>query len=57
MRVLDLFKMIEEIIGKKIKFNFDTGTDSAHYEITPYTFNPKPGKNIVRAPILIWGKV
>ena len=44
MKVLDLFKMIEEIIGKNIKFNFDTGTDSAHYEITPYTFNPKPGK-------------
>ncbi len=43
MRVGDLFKMIQEIVGKELEFEFETAGGSAHYEITPYNFNPKLG--------------
>ena len=43
MRIGDLFKMIEEILGKSLEFNFHTKEDNAHYEITPYSFNPRIG--------------
>lgn len=47
MRVGDLLKMIAEILGRPIQFEFEAHADSAHYEITPYSFSPKVGKKLV----------
>jgi len=44
MRVGDVLNMIKEIIGEDITLEYNTHTHSSHYEITPYTFNPKLGK-------------
>ena len=43
MRVGNLINMIGEILGEKIDHEFNTQARSFHYEITPYTFNPKLG--------------
>lgn len=47
MRVADLLKMIAEMLGKDIEFAFLGDGKSGHYEITPYSFNPKVGKKMV----------
>ena len=40
----NLFIMIQEILKKEnISFNFDENSQSEHYKITPYIFNPKFG--------------
>ena len=46
MRVRDLLKMIEEMVGKPIQFNYENNLDSAHYEVTPYSFSPRVGKKL-----------
>jgi UDP-glucose 4-epimerase len=46
MRVGDLFKMIQEIIGKQIHIRYENSKDSVHYEVTPYSFIPKVGKKL-----------
>lgn len=43
MRVGDVLKMIREILGKPIEFDFLSEDKSGHYEITPYSFNPQVG--------------
>ncbi|MGK5094977.1 NAD(P)-dependent oxidoreductase [Deltaproteobacteria bacterium TL4] len=50
MRVGDLFRMIAEIIGKPLEFEFNRNPQSFHYEVTPYSFSPKIGKKL--APVL-----
>ncbi len=47
MQIEDLFRMLEEMLGKKLSVNFDTDPHSGHYQITPYTFMPKVGKKLV----------
>lgn len=47
MRVKDLMIMIKEIMGNRIDLEFLPATSSLHYEITPYSFNPKISKRIV----------
>ena len=43
----DLLNMIKEILNDdEIKIKFRPGENNSHYEITPYTFNPKYGKKI-----------
>ncbi len=46
MRVGDVLKMIADMIGKPINFQFQQEQDNAHYEITPYSFNPRVGKKL-----------
>lgn len=43
MRVGDVLKMIREILGGPIEFEFLSEDKSGHYEITPYSFNPQVG--------------
>lgn len=43
MRVGDVLKMIQEILGEPIEFEFLADDQSGHYEITPYSFNPQVG--------------
>lgn len=47
MKVKDLLFMIKEILGNKLKVEFLPTKESAHYEITPYSFAPKIGKRLV----------
>ena len=48
MKAGDMLKMIKEIMNDKIKIEFDTTDKSrAHYNITPYTFLPKPATKLV----------
>ncbi|MBF0290074.1 MAG: NAD(P)-dependent oxidoreductase [SAR324 cluster bacterium] len=46
MRVGDLLKMIGEMLNEELKFEFESNPDYAHYEITPYSFNPRVGKKL-----------
>ena len=46
MRVGDLLKMIAEMLGGEIEFDFQGDGKSGHYEITPYSFNPHIGKKM-----------
>jgi UDP-glucose 4-epimerase len=41
MRVKEIMIMIKEMLGNKIELEFLPTDSSLHYEITPYTFNPK----------------
>ncbi len=46
MKVGNVLKMIAEMIGNDIEFEFEHGNKSAHYEITPYSFSPMIGKKL-----------
>ncbi len=46
MRVRDLLKMIAEMLGGRIEFDFLGDEQHGHYEITPYSFSPKIGKKM-----------
>ena len=47
MRVGDLLGMISEILQKPLDLNYEQNPSKDHYEITPYSFNPKIGKKLV----------
>lgn len=40
IRIGDLMTMIKEMFSNKIELEFQPGSNSSHYEITPYTFKP-----------------
>jgi UDP-glucose 4-epimerase len=46
MHVGELLKMIREMLGRDIAFEFLGDGKSGHYEITPYSFNPHIGKKM-----------
>jgi UDP-glucose 4-epimerase len=47
IRVKDIMIMIREMLGNKIELEFLPADSSLHYEITPYTFNPKIARRFV----------
>ena len=47
MRVGDVLKMIAEMLGRDIAFEFLAEGETGHYEITPYSFSPKIGKKMI----------
>lgn len=47
MRIKDLHIMVKEMLHNKIKLEFLPSVSETHYEITPYTFNPKVAKKLV----------
>ncbi len=47
MRIKDLHLMIKEMLNNKIELEFLPPVSDTHYEITPYTFNPKVAKKLV----------
>ncbi|MBI4707955.1 MAG: NAD(P)-dependent oxidoreductase [Candidatus Omnitrophica bacterium] len=47
IRIKDLMKMVQEILGKSVKLKFMKSDQEQHYEITPYNFSPKLAKKIV----------
>lgn len=40
IKIEDLMTMIKEMFNNKIELEFQPGSNSSHYEITPYTFKP-----------------
>ena len=52
----DLLLMINEIFGNKLKIELDLKNVSAHYKITPYSFNPKIGRKYVSSYYLDMGQ-
>lgn len=49
MTIDNLFKMISEILGESLEFEYENSHDSGHYIISPYSFNPRVGKKIAPA--------
>ena len=47
MQVGDLLRMLAEMLGGGIEFEFLPKDQTGHYEITPYSFSPKIGKKLV----------
>ena len=47
MKVKDLMIMIKEMLNNKIELEFVPTESTIHYEITPYSFNPKVAKKFV----------
>ncbi len=46
MIVGNVLRMIAEMLGRDIKFNFQDDRTNTHYTITPYSFNPRVGKKM-----------
>lgn len=40
----------------KIQIDFTPSTDKAHYNITPYSFNPRLGRKLVNNPHIDMGQ-
>ena len=47
---LDLIKLIEEVIGKKINYKFRLSNYDGRYKYTPYKFTPNLGKKLILNP-------
>ena len=47
MKIKDLHTMVKEILGNKIKLEYLPDVSNSHYEITPYSYNPKVGQKLV----------
>ena len=47
IKTKDLLVMINEIFGGKLKIEIECKKFDAHYEITPYSFNPKIGRKYI----------
>ena len=47
MRIKDLHMMVKEMLNGSIELVFLPSVSSTHYEITPYSFNPKISKKLV----------
>lgn len=56
IRVKDLMIMIREMLGSKIELEFLPTDSSLHYEITPYTFNPKIARRVISDSYLDLGQ-
>ncbi len=46
MKFKHLLKMINEMMGNKIKMTSQGISNSDHYSFTPYSFNPKIGQKL-----------
>lgn len=49
MHIQDLFIMIQEILGKKLRINYEDCPENTHYLVTPYSFMPKTGRKMFPA--------
>lgn len=47
LKIKDLMVMIKEILGRDIAIEFTEEVSDIHYQITPYSFNPKLGKKYI----------
>ena len=58
MKVRDILMMIQEIVGGDVEIEFQKALsrDHGHYRITPYSFQPKLGRKLVRPYYLDMGQ-
>ena len=57
MRAKDLLLMIQEIVGTDVQIDLQEPTqDNAHYRVTPYSFNPRIGKKLIKHHYLDLGQ-
>ena len=56
IKVKDLMIMIREMLSNKIELEFLPTDSSLHYEITPYTFNPKIARRLISDSYLDLGQ-
>jgi len=56
IKVKDLMVMIKEMLSNKIELEFLPTDSSLHYEITPYTFNPRIARRIMSNSYLDMGQ-
>jgi len=55
-RVIDAARMIKEILPGDIELQFDEGEPEGHYQLTPYTFNPRVGHKLVPSDYVDFGQ-
>lgn len=46
IKLKQLFATIEEMLGQKIRIDFQPGTNPHHYSMTPYSYTPKIGQKL-----------
>ena len=56
MKVVDVMRMIAEMMPNKPKLSFGEEVMSGHYVMTPYTYNPKLGKKLVSSDHIEMGQ-
>lgn len=56
MRIKDLLVMVKEMLNNKVEIKYIPVTKEEHYEITPYSFNPKIAKKIIGSSYLDLGQ-
>lgn len=47
LRVVDLMKMVSEILGGGVRIEFKGENSGVHYAVTPYAFNPTIGRKFI----------
>jgi UDP-glucose 4-epimerase len=55
-RLIDVARMIREIFPGDIEIDFSGETADAHYDFTPYQFNPKVGRKMVPRDFVDFGQ-
>ena len=53
---LDLFKMIIEIMDKKVELRLDPSSKTDHYKFSPYNFNPSLSLKLTPSPEIDLGQ-
>jgi UDP-glucose 4-epimerase len=56
LKIKDLMLMIREMLGNRIELEFLPSKSNVHYEITPYSFNPRIAKKLVSKHYLDMGQ-
>lgn len=56
MQRKDLFEMVNEILGGKLKVNLNNDGYHNHYKTTPYSFHPTRSKKLVANPYIDMGQ-
>ena len=61
MRIKDLLTMVDEMMGKRIEIEYRPpesapNTPGLHYEVTPYSFNPRVAQKLVRTSFVDLGQ-
>lgn len=56
MRRVELFRMIEEILGKPLDIQLGAAGYHHHYRLTPYSFRPTMSKKLVANPHIDMGQ-
>jgi len=49
VRIGNMFRMIAEILKRDLSYDFHKNPNNDHYEITPYSFNPRMGRKMAPA--------